>query len=285
MPPRVSIILPVFNGARFLPETLNRVFNQTESDIEIITVDDGSSDDSLSLLRSYREQRLTVIARKENGGVSIARNQAINVARGKYLAFLAQDDHCTLNRLERQAAVIDQRPDLAFLGANVRLCGANGDLLSNQVMPHLDQDMRWAMCFDTAVRHSTLMVRRSFVEHHNLAYDPKIRVGSDHDFVFKLMTHGKGENLQEFLVDYVLHDHNASRIWNEEYFETGNRLAQAWIRQEFPDQQPPTIKNIGLARQTFRGFPNPIPLSAKSLKQASQTWLNTRELFDQKYGH
>ena len=92
--PAVSVIIPVYNCAAYLPECLDSVIAQTESSWEIICVDDGSTDDSVSVLREYERSlggKLRIIE-QENAGCACARNRAIPLARGSYLMFLDADD-------------------------------------------------------------------------------------------------------------------------------------------------------------------------------------------------
>lgn len=105
--PKVSVIIPVYNSAEFLPECLNSIRNQTFKDIEIICVNDGSKDNSMEILKEYKNKdpRIIIID-KPNGGVSSARNAGLKAAKGKYVQFVDSDDliHCkTCENLVREA--------------------------------------------------------------------------------------------------------------------------------------------------------------------------------------
>ena len=92
--PKVSVIIPVYNVEEYLRECLDSVINQTLKEIEIICVDDGSTDNSLEILKEYakKDNRITVISRK-NKGVGYSRNEGINVSKGKFIAFMDPDDY------------------------------------------------------------------------------------------------------------------------------------------------------------------------------------------------
>lgn len=98
--PRVSVVMPVFNGARYLNATLDSLFSQTYLDYEVICIEDGSTDDSASLLENYGHG-LTVI-RQKNAGQSASRNKGVARATGEYVAFLDQDDLWYPSKLQRQ---------------------------------------------------------------------------------------------------------------------------------------------------------------------------------------
>jgi glycosyltransferase involved in cell wall biosynthesis len=111
--PLVSVIVPTYNSAGFIRESLDSVLAQTFKDFEIIVVDDGSTDDTAKLLAAYRDS-LRVI-KKENGGPASARNAGIREARGELIAFQDADDLWTPDKLELQVACLAQHPEAALV--------------------------------------------------------------------------------------------------------------------------------------------------------------------------
>src|SRR5688500_924354 len=109
--PLVSVIIPVYNGARFLRAALESVFAQTYRPIEVIVVDDGSADDSGVIAQSFPEVRYI---RQENQGVAAARNNAIEAARGEFFAFLDQDDLWTPEKLRLQIEHLLDHPEVGY---------------------------------------------------------------------------------------------------------------------------------------------------------------------------
>src|SRR5579885_1878648 len=111
--PRVSVVMPVHNGARYLAEALESVFAQTFRDFEVIVVDDGSTDETPAILRGYGD-RLAVISR-EQGGACAARNLGAERTAAPYVAFLDHDDRWYPRKLEQQTAVLDARPEVVLV--------------------------------------------------------------------------------------------------------------------------------------------------------------------------
>jgi glycosyltransferase involved in cell wall biosynthesis len=109
--PLVSVVIPVYNGARYLREALESVFAQTYRPFEVIVVDDGSVDDSSLIAQSFPEVRYI---RQANQGVAAARNNAIDTARGQFLAFLDQDDLWTPEKLRLQIGHLLSHPELGY---------------------------------------------------------------------------------------------------------------------------------------------------------------------------
>ena len=109
--PLVSVIIPVYNGARFLRAALESVFAQTYPSFEVIVVDDGSSDDSGAIALNFPEVRYI---RQENQGVAAARNHGIEAAQGEFFAFLDQDDVWTPEKLKLQIEHLLNNPELGY---------------------------------------------------------------------------------------------------------------------------------------------------------------------------
>ena len=107
-PPQISVIIPVFNVEKFLPQCLDSVTEQNFADIEIICIDDGSTDKSPEILSRYadRDPRIRIISRT-NGGLSAARNAGLKIARGKYIFFIDSDDWIEPNTLEKLFATAE----------------------------------------------------------------------------------------------------------------------------------------------------------------------------------
>ena len=118
MPALVSVVIPVFNGARFLAEAIDSVLAQTYPNVEIVVVDDGSTDRTPEIIASYQEVRGL---RQERAGQAAARNHGVAAATGEYVAFLDADDLMVPERLERQVAYLSLRPQCACVLGRQRI--------------------------------------------------------------------------------------------------------------------------------------------------------------------
>lgn len=114
MTPRVTVLMPVYNGMRYLREAVDSVFAQTLADFEFLIIDDASTDDTPAYLRSLTDPRVRVVTNDVNLGQTATLNKGLSLARGAFIARLDQDDVCLPERLERQLAVHDARPDVAL---------------------------------------------------------------------------------------------------------------------------------------------------------------------------
>ena len=118
--PIVSVLIPVYNVEKYLKKCLDSVVNQTLTDIEIICVNDGSTDGSLKILEEYRsiDSRIKII-NKANGGLPSARNAGLNAAKGRYVGFVDSDDYIEPNMFEKLVDVAEHEE------SEVVICGAN----------------------------------------------------------------------------------------------------------------------------------------------------------------
>lgn len=122
--PRVSVIIPAFNASPFIRQAIESVLNQTYPDYELIVVDDGSTDDTASLVMKYGE-RLRYVYQK-NQGLSSARNTGIAKAGGELLAFLDADDYWGRKKLEHQVALLDQSPAIGVVYTALKVVDKDG---------------------------------------------------------------------------------------------------------------------------------------------------------------
>jgi len=127
--PKVSVIIPAYNQAKYLRDAIDSVLNQTFQDLEIIIVDDGSIDETRDVVFSYNHTRITYIHQK-NKGLSSARNTGIKASIGNYLAFLDADDLFLPNKIENQIIALDNNPSLILVLSGWGFVDENGSIIS-----------------------------------------------------------------------------------------------------------------------------------------------------------
>ena len=192
--PLVSILIPVYNVEGYLAKCLDSLINQTLTDIEIICVNDGSTDGSAEILEKYKEKDSRIkIVTKENGGLPSARNAGINVAQGKYLGFVDSDDFVEHNMFKRLYEVAEKdKADIVVCGANVlpedkRASQWLYDCLSPQYTQYteFDSDILYKRGDVTPFLWRNF-VKRELIEKYNLRLDEDIIIGEDKAFQCKL---------------------------------------------------------------------------------------------------
>ena len=126
MNPKISIILPVYNGEGFLEESLNSILNQTFKEFELIIVNDYSTDKSLKIIKSYKDNRIRLIENKKNKGSIFSFNEGIKNAKTKYIAICTQDDIFHPRRFEIQFNYLENNPYIFLIGTSAIYINENG---------------------------------------------------------------------------------------------------------------------------------------------------------------
>jgi hypothetical protein len=250
--PLITVLLPVYNGAPFLPEALASVQAQTCADFELLVIDDGSTDDTPHILAGFaaREPRLRLVRRQRRGRVP-ALNHGLALARGRFLARLDADDRMHPARLERQLERLQAGPDLALLGSAYRLVDEHGAPGPVHGQPLTDTGIRWQMLFHSAFAHPSVMLPLDILRRHALEYDPQ-QVTEDYELWSRLLEHGRGANLPEPLVDYRQHARQSSRVEAPQFWEAATAVAQRNIERL---GLPLPAETVSVLRGWFYAFP------------------------------
>jgi glycosyltransferase involved in cell wall biosynthesis len=205
---KVSVMIPVYNKAPFLAECLASIFNGTFQDLEVVAVDDASTDDSLSILRACTDPRLRVIALDRNVGPGGAANRGLEEARGEYIVRLDADDLIVPDRIARQVAFMNAHPEVGASGGALTLFGAT-DVTWR--FPLGNEEAQAQLLFGVPVSQGASILRRSVIEQHHLRYGSDWpRIGEDWLFWARMSRVTAFGNLPEVLTLYRRGEQNIS---------------------------------------------------------------------------
>ncbi len=182
----VSTVIPVFNAASFIARAVDSVLAQTYPNVEIIVVNDGSTDDTGAHLLAYGH-RIRVIE-QENAGLSAARNAGIRATRGDLVAFLDADDWWLPSKLERQVALLDANPRLGFCSTCARVVDGAGNDVNVWGCPNIDGDLLHTIFAQNAAvpgSGSGVVVRRALLDRVG-PFDVELRSLEDIDMWLRL---------------------------------------------------------------------------------------------------
>ncbi|SVC41049.1 uncharacterized protein METZ01_LOCUS293903, partial [marine metagenome] len=110
--PLITVLMPVYNGAKYLNEAIDSILNQTFQNFEFIIIDDGSTDDSVKIIKSYDDNRIRLVENRNNLGQSETLNKGLSLTRGKYIARMDQDDISMPERLKKQFEFMENNSDV-----------------------------------------------------------------------------------------------------------------------------------------------------------------------------
>jgi glycosyltransferase involved in cell wall biosynthesis len=216
--PKVSVIIPVYNGERYIAATLETVFEQTFRDFEVIVVDDGSTDGTEAILRHYGSK--IVYLKNDHGGPASSRNLGISVARGDFIAFLDADDLWLPTKLERQVAFAALHPDFGIITTDAATFDHTGvteaSAAAHKYIPsgHVLNEL----LFDNWIGTSCAMVRRECFEKVG-PFDQEAFVrGEDWVMWMRIAAIYPVYFLNEVLIHYRVHSQNYSRADLEKQF-------------------------------------------------------------------
>ncbi|NJK36387.1 MAG: glycosyltransferase [Oscillatoriales cyanobacterium RM2_1_1] len=225
--PCISVIIPSYNCDRYIAQAIESVLAQGDSDVEIIVIDDGSQDNTQSVVQPYQGQ--IQYCYQTNQGVAVARNRGIQMAQGEFVAFLDADDVFLPDKLACQLAVFKANPDLGIVHSGWRRITQTGEPLMDvepwKNVPVLDLEswLRWKPLGTMG----TLMFRRDWLQQVG-GFEPGLTHAEDVDLVLRLSLAGcQADWLRQPTVCYRQHEQNTMR----------NGLAQArsinWVLDRF----------------------------------------------------
>lgn len=203
---KVSVVMPVYNGAQYLQEAIDSILDQTFKDFELIIIDDGSSDDSLKIIQmnADKDKRIIFIRNEQNSGICVTLNKGLDFASGEYILRMDCDDISELNRIEKQVSFMDRHPEIGVLGSKIQIFGES----VNSYIFDFDED--WKLCiadmiFATCMAHPAVIMRNEIIQKYKLRYDDKFRGMEDYYMWWQISKYAKISNIQEPLLNYRKH--------------------------------------------------------------------------------
>lgn len=226
--PKVSIVLPTYNAGKFLRETMETILAQTYEDFEFLIFDSASTDDTLEIIKSFDDTRITLTELPFVCEAAIKRNLGFSQAQGDYIMMMDADDVNVPERLEKQVAFLDEHPDVHVLGSQyITFEDGKEDILVP--VPANDGVIKahFLRATGSGMHSPTVLMRRDFLLEHSIFFRV-VRAGEGQMFWNDWMKAGaRFANIQEPLVRYRRHE--ASHVYSRrEAFQE----AQTEIREE-----------------------------------------------------
>ena len=200
----ISAIVTVYNRAGMIEDAITSLTLEGDDRLEIIVVDDGSTDESRHVVAAMRDERIRVIQHKHNCGIPAARNSGLRAARGDYIAWLDSDDLSRPGRLYQQARFLDANPDVAMIGGCAGRIGEDGRARPGARIPLLShEDICAQLLFRSAFQQSSIMGRAEILKAY--PYRAAFPVCEDVDMFVRLTAEHRVANLPAILVDRRQH--------------------------------------------------------------------------------
>lgn len=253
--PRVSVLIPSFNHCRYIEVCIDSVLAQTFSDIEIVVVDDGSTDGSIDILRGYGDQ--IILIEQANRGTQAARNTAITASSGELLALLDSDDVWLPNKLERQIAELDRHPTAGLVYSFAYRVDEQGERISGG--PCIGEALRTdrpilsQMILDDPVPALTAVFRRSCLDALG-GFDESLFGSADWDLWLRIAADWDVISVPEPLALYREHDLNTTKVlFNNKKMYLERCALVARTIERYPDKLSEADHHLAWSRTYLLG--------------------------------
>lgn len=254
--PVVSVVMPVFNAAVFLKEAIESILSQSLHALELIVVDDASTDGSKEMALRYagKDERVRLISHPVNKGNYPSRNEGMEMARGEFIAVMDSDDVAVPSRLEKQIEFLRSHPDYVLIGSQVLLTDPEGAPLGRKPGLHVEHSELDAalMGGDWVIIHPSVVMRRSSVEAIG-GYRERFRTCADQDLYVRLGEIGRLANSPEVLLHYRQHYRSLTRLQSDQQHNLYIIQREARERRGLPQLKnveiPPIKDPSGLDRR------------------------------------
>jgi len=208
--PKISVLMPVYNGEKYLKEAIRSILAQTFSDFEFLIINDGSTDNSVKIIESFDDPRIRLIHNPENIGLAETCNRGLELASGEYIARMDCDDISLPERFFRQIAFMEANPEISISGTWAKIVGENeGHILKRPCEP---SEAEASLLFNTCFIHPTVIMRRKAIIGSGIRYKKEFDPGDDYVFWTEMSETAKFANLPEVLLFYRMHPKNISKL-------------------------------------------------------------------------
>ena len=269
--PKVTVLMSVYNGEKYLAEAVDSILNQTFRDFEFLIINDGSTDATADILERYQrsDNRITVY-NQENQGLIASLNRGCQLARGEYVARMDADDVSLPERLAKQVQFMDTHPDIGVVGTWVEYMDENGRRLGEWHYPTAPGVIGWHLLFWCCLAHPSVVMRRDVFLQLGF-YRPQALHAEDYDLWSRAVTVTRLANIPEVLLRYRITGEGICQRHHQTQEESVMRamrpLLQSLLRSEVP------LEVVTAMRKTSMGQP------LSNLQEVVETTTAIRRLY------
>ena len=271
--PKVSLLMCVYNGQTHLREAVESILNQSFRDLELVIVDDGSTDSSWQILTEYstKDSRIVLIQNEANLGLEKSLNKGLAATKGEYFARQDADDVSLSNRLQLQVDFLDNHPEVGALGTAVELINEQGNTIGKNSLPADRESLQSLLLFNNFMHHSTLMARSSLMQQLG-GYDETMRYVEDYDLWWRLSCLSGLATLPNILLKRRVDDGpRISKLYREKQLHNSFEISWKAICQSLGEDSSNLNKGV------YERFWWNITQFIISKQDYQKSWLDKRE--------
>jgi glycosyltransferase involved in cell wall biosynthesis len=211
--------MPAYNAEQYIGLAIESILNQTYKNFEFIIVEDCSSDNTLKAIREYKDERIILLQNEENKGIAFSTNCGLNKAKGRYVALMDDDDIATAERFAIQVNYLENHEEIHILGGKSDEIDSQGTLIRHGLTPRYNpkyiKSILLFHCMD--FRNGTTMMRKDFIDEHNLRYRENCYGMQDYKFFIEASKYGNISAVNDLLLYYRVHEGNETKRRMTEY--------------------------------------------------------------------
>jgi len=196
-PPKVTVFMPVYNGEKYLKEAIDSILAQSFTDYEFLIVNDASNDNSVEIIKSYDDKRISFIENETNSGPILTSNKCFDLAKGEYIVRMDQDDISLPRRIEKQVAFMDKNKQVGVCGSWVKFFG-DRTYIAKYAKSH--KEIVTNMFLSCPFAHPSVILRKSMFNDFNLRYSQL--TGEEYELWVRASRHMRLANIPEVLLKY-----------------------------------------------------------------------------------
>lgn len=203
----VSVLMPVYNGGKFLKKAIESILNQTFTHFEFIIINDGSTDSTEEIILNYNDPRIRYIKNESNLKLIATLNKGIHLSKGTYIVRMDADDISLPTRIEKQLRYMNDHPDVAICGSWFSEVTTNNQIVKYE---SVSDDIKYKMLYQCHFCHPSMIFRKSTLLEYEMLFDSNYLHAEDYEFFSRICENNKVANLPEVLLQYRVHEGGVS---------------------------------------------------------------------------
>ncbi|MCD7726288.1 MAG: glycosyltransferase [Clostridiales bacterium] len=203
----ITVLMSVYNEENNIDESIQSILAQTYENFEFIIIDDASTDHTVEKILNYKDKRIVFIRNEVNCGLTKNLNYGLKIAKGKYVLRMDGDDISLPERFEKQVEFMERNPRIALSGSGMKRFGE----CNKSLRPTVDKELlKINLIFNSVIAHPTVIVRKDFIDMHEIQYDENLQYAQDYMFVYQVSQKGDIANMPIILLKYRTHKEQIS---------------------------------------------------------------------------
>ena len=227
--PLVSVLIPCYNCEPYIREAVMSIMRQSYANLEILVIDDGSTDNTGNILKELAEEdtRIVYIKNEKNLKLIATLNKGLDLCKGKYIARMDADDISVPSRIEKQVDFLEKHPNIGVVGAHIEFFGGNKRSIwkTNTEDKYIRADLLFGTCF----AHPVVMMRTSVLRDHHLYYNTDYPHAEDYKLWCDIAQYTELANIPEVLLYYRINENQVSYKYHKKQKETAQKIRREYI--------------------------------------------------------